>query len=196
MKKTYPQLVKYFAENALLHLYMRCADEKRFVPPKRRNEWMVQYLKPFVKNDEYRKLRKDIKSLINAARKNTANIEQQLIRLRSLVDKFDNDVEHFYSLLSHLEDNLKLPSKLFDKDSPVQDNYIYVLEEHVDHAFSKDGIQVAPLALVVNSNRWQQIEGEVKQHGHFVIEVTDSTETKATIFLHPKARKLDHSLVA
>ena len=190
MKRTYPQLVKLFSENALLHLYLKCADEKRFVPSKRRNEWLVQYLKPFVKNDDYKKLRKDIKKLIQAGRKHSASIEEQLIRLRSLVDKFDNDVEHFYSLLNHLENTLKLPSLLFEKDKPAQDNHIYVLSEHIDHGFDDNGIQVAPLALVVNSSHWQQIEIEVNQHGHFLTEVTDSTDTQATVFLHPKARKL------
>ena len=196
MKKTYPQLVKYFTENALLHLYMRCEDEKRFVPLKRRNEWLVQYLKPFIKNDEYRPLRKDIKTLIIGGRKNTANIEQQLIRLLSLVDTFDNDVEHFYSLLSQLEDNLSLPSSIFDKDKPAQEHHIYVLGEHVDSAFTKEGLQVAPLALVVNSSRWQKIEAEVDQHGHFVTEVSDSTDMKATIFLHPKSRNISQHKVA
>ncbi len=196
MNRTYPQLVKVFAENALLFLYLKCADEKRFVPVKRRNEWLVQYLKPFIKNDEYKKLKNDIKSLIQAGRKHTANLEEQLIRLRSLVDKFDNDVEHFYSLLSQLENNLKLPSLLFDKDKPIQDNHIYVLSDHIDNAFCKDGIQVAPLAIVINSKRWPQIEAQVNTHDHFVSEVTDSTQEKATILLHPKSRKLEQTLVA
>ena len=139
---------------------------------------------------------KTSRHLLLAGVKNTTNIEQQLIRLLSLVDKFDNDVKHFYGLLNQLEDNLNLPSSLFDKDKPAQEHHIYIFGEHVDTAFTKEGLQVAPLALVVNSSRWQKIEAEVNQHGHFVTEVTDSTDMKATIFLHPKSRNISQHKVA
>ncbi len=196
MKRPYPQLVKLFAENALLFLYLKCADTGRFVPLKKRNEWLVQYLKPFIKKDEYKPLRKDIKSLILLGRKKNDDVEKQLIKLRSLVDKFDNDVEYFYGLLSQLEEELSLPSLLFNKEKPAQPHHIYILEEHIDQGFSAEGIQIAPLALVVNSSRWHKIEEQVDSYGHFVIEVKDSTENKATIFLHPKVRNLSQHKVA
>ncbi|MBE8232238.1 MAG: DUF2913 family protein [Endozoicomonadaceae bacterium] len=195
MNISYPQLVKNFAEK-LIFLYLECAETARFVTLKKRNELLVKYLKPMVKSNEYKPLRKDIKTLLLLARKNNGNVENQLIRLRSLVDKFDNDVEFFYSLLSQIEETLNLPSRIFDKSKPAEKHHVYVLGEHIDHAFSDEGEQIAPLALVVNSKRWTEIGNEVEKHGHFISEVSDSTPEKATIFLHPKARTLNSSLVA
>ncbi|MBE8232963.1 MAG: DUF2913 family protein [Endozoicomonadaceae bacterium] len=189
--KTQRERILELAENSLLFLYLKCADEVRFTPLKRRNEWLIQHFKPMVKCDEHKAIRKDVKLLIHGGRKNTINIENELLKLRSLMSKYSNDVDRFYGLLSAIEGKLALQSCMFETAQSAQKNKIYLLNDHIDNGFNNDGIQVAPLALIVNSSKWNLIEDIIKQHGHFTSEVTDSTELKATIYLHPQSRNID-----
>ncbi len=181
MNKSYPNTVKKFCDSSLLHLYISCSETTRFVPTHKRNEWLVKYLKPQLTKAEYKPLKKDIKSLLLLGKKRTANLEKQLIRLRGLVDNFDNDVEQFYSLLSLLEDELQLPSNL--QRNPHLKEQICISEQCIDSGFDKSGYQIAPLSLTVYSAQWPKLDELIKRHGHFVLEIIETSSYEAVVFL-------------
>jgi hypothetical protein len=71
----------------------------------------------------------------------------------------------------------------------VVSNRVYLLADHIDNGFDDNGKQVAPIALSVNSSKWKQIPALAEEHGHFYIEILDSDESKANLYVHPAAMK-------
>ncbi len=184
MDKPYPTAVKNFCNSSLLHLYISCAETSRFVPLRKRNECLIKYLKPQLVKTEYKALKKDIKTLIIGGKKQTADLEKQIIKLRGMVDNFDNDVENFYSLLSVFEDELQIPSSILK--NPKYTEQICISEQCIDEGFDKSGRKITPLRFTVYSDRWPMIEPLVKQHGQFILEVKESSDSEAIMFLHDK----------
>ncbi len=182
MSKSYPSTVKNFCDSSLLHLYLSCSETTRFVPIHRRNEWLLKYLKPQLNKSEYKPLKKDIKSLLLLGKQRTADLEKQLLKLRGLVDNFDNDVEQFYSLLSVFEDELHLPSSL--QRNPSLKEQICISEQSIDAGFDKSGSQIAPLCITVYSSQWPEIDELVQKHGWFRLEVKETTSSDALMSLH------------
>ncbi|MEZ9469357.1 DUF2913 family protein [Vibrio lentus] len=184
----YPQLVNDLVINTLLHLYMECSDTRRFVPLHQRNAIVMRYLKSLLKKAAYKETRKDIKALIYAGQKGD-KLEEQLWRLKSLVNNYGNDVENFYGFLNLIESTLAIYSELFKENTAVVSNRVYLLADHIDNGFDDNGKQVAPIALSVNSSKWKQIPALAEEHGHFYIEILDSDESKANLYVHPAAMK-------
>ena len=182
MNISYPNTVKKFCDSSLLHLYLSCSETTRFVPMHKRNEWLVKYLKPQLNKAEYKPLKKDIKSLLLLGKRRTANLEKQILRLRGLVNNFDNDVEQFYALLSLLEDELKLPSSL--QRNPKLKEQICISEQCIDSGFDKLGCQISPLGITVYSTQWSKLDELVKRHGHFSLEIKETSLCKAVAFLN------------
>ncbi len=182
MNNNYPNTIKNFCDSSLLHLYLSCSETTRFVPTHKRNEWLVKYLKPQLNKAEYKPLKKDIKSLLLLGKRRTANLEKQILRLRGLVDNFDNDVEQFYALLSLLEDELKLPSSL--QRNPKLKEQICISEQCIDSGFDKSGCQIAPLGITVYSAQWPKLDELIKRHGHFSLEIKEINFCKAVAFLN------------
>ncbi len=174
MNKSYPHLVKHFCDTTLLHLYLTCAETTRFVPLHRRNACLIKYLKPLSKCLEFQPIRKDIKTLLNLGKKSSGDIEKHLIKLRKLVDNFDNDVERFYELLSKIEDDVGLFSCLYN--DVIDKDKIYVLENDIDNGFDIDGNQIGPISLITNSSSWQKIAPVVDTQAHFTLNITTDEE--------------------
>lgn len=56
--------------HALLHLLCRVATSSRFVPVPARNETLIKFLKPKLTDKSLSNIKKDLKLMINVARKN------------------------------------------------------------------------------------------------------------------------------
>ena len=68
MNNTYPILIKHLCDTSLLHLYILCSDSSRYLPTHKRNEHLVKFLKPLIKETKYKPVRKDIKTLLIAGK--------------------------------------------------------------------------------------------------------------------------------
>ncbi|TOM93286.1 hypothetical protein CGH67_27980, partial [Vibrio parahaemolyticus] len=64
--------------NALLHLLCKVSSTDRYVPTATRNEILVKYLKPKVADESLSNIKKDIKLMLNVARKKGGNLEMKL----------------------------------------------------------------------------------------------------------------------
>ncbi|MGF1805348.1 DUF2913 family protein [Aliivibrio sifiae] len=99
---------------ALLHLYSYMEMSSRFVPIKKRNERLVQFLKSQMALPRNAIIKKDIKVLIAQGRKGK-NLELKLGELHKVnceyADKF-TDADHLFILLTYLYEKHGLGSKV------------------------------------------------------------------------------------
>ncbi len=182
MNKFYPGTIKTFCDSSLLHLYISCSETTRFVPVQRRNELLLKYLKPQLNKSEYKPFKKDIKTLLILGKQRTADLEKQIIKLRGLVDKIDNDVEQFYSLLGVLEDELKLQNNL--QRNPNLKEQVCISAQSIDSGFDSLGCQTAPINIDVYSSSWPKIEELVKKQGCFRLEIKETSHNEASMCLY------------
>ncbi|MGR5205261.1 DUF2913 family protein, partial [Photobacterium damselae] len=63
-KTKYHALLSELIENSLLHLYGQVSASSRFVPTHKRNEILVRFLKPKVKQPQFKLVKTEIKRML------------------------------------------------------------------------------------------------------------------------------------
>ena len=173
--------------HSLLHLFMQTAYSARRIPVKSRNELLVRYLKPKIKQSEYSMLKKDIRVLINIGRNAKGNLEKRMVELLSVAGKHQfNGVQRLYDLLVHLQENHGLVSHLFNPDTKAEPEILYVLEDHIEHCFENDE-QVAPVSMLIQSNKAPNLVDIINQQRSFQAEMKEWNDVskQAHLVLHP-----------
>lgn len=174
--------------NALLHLLCQVSASQRHVPVSVRNDILIKYLKPKVTNKSLANIKKDIKLMIGVARKKGSNLEMKLYELSSQSKQTKLfGAEKLYNLLVYLYDEEGLESRLFEEGSETEPNVIYMLEEQIEHGFDQQHNQTAPLSMLIQSERAQELIGSINQHGFFVAEMKEwnAEAHQAHILIHP-----------
>lgn len=85
--------------HALLHLLSKVSETARHVPVSTRNEILIRYLKPKVTNKGLSNIKKDIKLMLNVARKQGGNLEMRLFEEGSeaetgILYMIEDQIEH------------------------------------------------------------------------------------------------------
>ncbi len=176
--------------NALLHLLCKVASTSRHVPTTTRNEILVKYLKPKIADKSLSNIKKDIKLMLNVARKKGGNLEMKLHELNVQASKAKlAGAERLYNLLVYLYDEEGIESRLFEEGSEAEPGIIYMLEEHIEHGFNQDNKQVAPLSMLIQLERAPELIDSINHHGYFIAEMKEwNAEThQAHILIHPTA---------
>ncbi|PSB88739.1 hypothetical protein C5F63_07080 [Photobacterium damselae subsp. damselae] len=190
----YHALLSDVVDNALLHLYSEVSTSARFVPTIKRNKILVRYLKPKFKSPKYKLVKAELKTMIGIGRNQEGNLEVKLIELNQLANKHRQDTTDAYSLfqlMGLLNTEYDFDSKLFNPDVISVADVIYILPDHIEHCFSDDGIQVAPISLFIESERVQELLAAIQDSKLFMAEMTEWNDLKkqAHILLHPIMQK-------
>lgn len=126
--------------------------------------------------------------MIGVARRKGGNLEMKLYELSSQSKQTKLfGAEKLYNLLVYLYDEEGLESRLFEEGSATEPNVIYMLEEQIEHGFDQQHNQTAPLSMLIQSERAQELIGSINQHGFFVAEMKEwnAEAHQAHILLHP-----------
>lgn len=191
MKKQYHSLFSELLTNALLHLWSTIAASDRYIPLSKRNEILVKFLKPKLKDAIYKPIKGEIKLLIQVGRGRNGNLEMKLDELYQMAVTFDakmsNDTQRLFDLLSLLHQQHGFDSKLFHEGEEVQSETIYILQDHIDNGFDELGNQIAPISMLVESKRSPFLVEWIQANGEFGAEMKEwNAETgQAHILLHP-----------
>ncbi|MGI2040210.1 DUF2913 family protein [Shewanella frigidimarina] len=179
-------------DNSLLHLYLTAAETSRFTPKVRRNEILVRYLKPMIKDKRYQASKKEIRSLLALGRTEGCDLEAKLIELRNLSLRYDKnatDAQRLFNLLSIIENDLGFPSRFLSCPSDTQrvPNMIYMLQEHAENGFIDSGEQVAPVSLFLESDHITKLVDLINDTGFFLakMEQHNLATKQGHIVLHP-----------
>ncbi|WP_340700650.1 DUF2913 family protein [Vibrio harveyi] len=174
--------------HALLHLLGKVSTTPRHVPVAARNEILVKYLKPKVKDKRLANIKKDIKLMLNVARKKGGNLEMRLYDLNTQANRTKLiGAEKLYSLLVYLYDEEGIESRLFEEGSEPETGVLYMIEEQIEHGFDQQHMQVAPLSMLIQLERAPELIDTINQHGLFLAEMKEwnATTHQAHIQLHP-----------
>lgn len=174
--------------HALLHLLFKVSMSERFVPTAKRNEVLVKYLKPKLNDKSLSNIRKDIKLMLNVARKKTGNLEMRLYQLNEQANRTQMaGVEKLYSLLMYLHEEEGLESQLYEEGVKAEPDVLYLLEGHIEHGFDQNNKQTAPVSILTESERAPDLLDVIHRFGWFVAEMKEWNPDKhqAHILLHP-----------
>lgn len=173
--------------HALLHLMLQVSLTSRYVPTAKRNEILVKFLKPKLKDRSFINIKKELKMMINIARSEDGNLEEKLYELNEQSKKAKiSSREQLISLLGYLNDEHSLDSQVFDEEQKAEPEVLYMLEEHLEHCFDEFGYQIAPLSIMTGSRRAVELVSVINSHGSFKAEMYEwNEETKqAHLQLH------------
>ena len=174
--------------HALLHLLCKVSSAQRFVPVTTRNEILIKYLKPKLNDRSLSNIKKDIKLMLNVARKKGGNLEMRLNQLNSQSSRATLvGAEKLYNLLVHLYDAEGIESRLFEEGSEAEPNIIYMIEEQIEYGFNQEHKQIAPLSMLIQLERAPDLISSINAHGLFIAEMKEwNAEThQAHILVHP-----------
>ena len=174
--------------HALLHLLCKVSMTNRHVPVQSRNEILIKYLKPKLKDKRLANIKKDIKLMLSVARKQGGNLEMRLHDLNSQANRTKLvGAEKLYNLLVHLYDVEGLESRLFEEGSEAEPGIIYMIEEQIEHGFDQEHNQVAPLSMLIQLERAPELIDAINHHGLFLAEMKEwNAQThQAHILVHP-----------
>ena len=189
-------LKKQLAETALLSVYSYIYKPKKVIPRAEQNKVLVNFLKKATKMDKYRSVKKDASIMLNVARKNGDAVNEITKYYESLASDQDrtgkNDLDRLYSLLRSLE-LVGWRSMIFDKgdNDPATSDIMFVLKDHIDHCFTDDGFQQAPLSLLVKTSKFKVLWRLLETACEFDCEIKEQNESLNNyhILVHPKNRK-------
>ncbi len=174
--------------HALLHLLGKVSATNRHVPVSTRNEILIKYLKPKVADKSLSNIKKDIKLMLNVARKKGGNLEMRLYNLNSQAHRTKLvGAEKLYNLLVHLYDVEGIESRLFEEGSEAEAGILYMIESQIEHGFDQQHQQITPLSMLIQLERAPELIDSINQHGLFVAEMKEwNAEThQAHIVVHP-----------
>jgi hypothetical protein len=174
--------------HALLHLLCKISTSPRFMPVAKRNEILIKYLKPKLADKSLSNIKKDIKLMLNVARKQGSNLEMRLYELNSQANRTQLvGAEKLYNLLVHLYDEEGIESRLFEEGSEAEPSILYMLSEQIEHGFDQEHKQVAPLSMLIQLEQAPELPNLINAHGLFTAEMKEwNAQThQAHILVHP-----------
>ena len=173
--------------HSLLHLYFQLETSPRFVPVVKRNDILLRYLKPKLKHKNYALVKKDLRVMLQIARRPNGNLEQKLWALNGMSLKHKVvGAEKLYTLLVHLYDTQGLESRLFEEGDSTEPSVLYLLASHIDEAF-QDGEQCASISMLIEWHDAPSLIEVIEASGLFHAELKEWNEVtkQAHILLHP-----------
>lgn len=157
-----------------------------FISRQKRNQCLIRFLKPKLKQTRWKCVKKDIKTMLAIARNPNGNLERRLYLLNDETHSDDlNNSQRLYKLLGQLEDS-GFPSLLYNAEQPIKPDTIYLLDDHLEHCFEGQR-QVAPISLLIQSKRSSDLKEIIDSLGYFKSELLEwNNETQqAHLALHP-----------
>lgn len=190
IKQTYYQMYSSLVVNALIHLYISISDSAGNVSVVRRNEILVKYLKPFLKDERYRYIKNETRKLVVIGRQKMANLELKLVEVDELLKKSLIDVtdaQNLFDLLEIVRVKHGVESRFILNDEVRKPQFIYLLRSHVENGFSDAGRQVAPVSLFYESLFYDKLEAALNDEGLFKVEVAQVNHVfqQIHLILHP-----------
>ncbi|MCL1128002.1 DUF2913 family protein [Shewanella surugensis] len=183
MNETYKDSLNGLVEHSLIHLYLNCDESSRFIPTPKRNQILVQHLKPKIKDPEYSSLKNELKRFIAIGRKTKGDLELKLIEIKKINEDLDQEAtnaRNLFDVLETLKIKLKIDSRFIRKDESRKPNFIYMYQSDIEKGFDDKGNQIIPLMMLTNPKKTSAIIEVIKNTSLFVVE---ETEIKGDIVL-------------
>lgn len=191
MKKTsfYYGRINNLIDNALLHLYLSITYSGRYFSVTKRNEVLVKYIKPKLKDRAYKYVKGEVKLLVLAGREKDADLETRLYDLKKVIaNHYDNltGIERLYELIKVMFDDHRLAAKMMTTLDAFEPNVINICKKDMDRCFNKSGEQLAPLPITGSVANNKKLYSIILDTDLFIpqIELAHQDSQNARMVLH------------
>ncbi|PML40329.1 DUF2913 family protein [Vibrio sp. 10N.261.52.A1] len=184
------QALDALATHALLALYCTMSKQGGFWTVKRRNERLVKFIKPKVKQPQFSTCKPEIKTMLSIGRNPIGNLEQKLWDVNRLNLEYQakfSQADELYIMLSGLFEQHQFPSMLEDIEKGLEVDTLYMKEKGIENGFDEDNNQIKPLAMTVKTHRLKALIEAVQANGIYRVEVDHVDEHEVIhLLLHRK----------
>ncbi|HDM8068986.1 DUF2913 family protein [Vibrio harveyi] len=185
---SYHKLLQNTFQNTLLHLYFQISRSKVYVKVEQRNKIIIDFLKPKLKQARYATIKKKLKTICLMKNK-FGSIEKHLNSILSQYEVVSskNDVEKLYSLLESFESTGGLATKLIEETPQQEADVVYLDRAHIDHCFSDDNNQIAPISLFIHTENLNAFLKCLNEQLYFKFKLFQASEVNRNYHyqLHP-----------
>ena len=184
------QALNRIVTNALLALYCTMSLKGGFWTIKKRNEFLVKYIKPNVKKNQFSVCKHEIKSMLNIGRSTIGDLEKRLWAVNVLhleaKAKFSHSDE-LYIMLNELFEQCQFIAMIENNSKLMDEDVLYMTEKECTEGFDEDNNQTKPLRMKIKTHRLNALIKAVQASGIYHIEVENVDEHEVThLFLHRK----------
>lgn len=184
------QALDALTTHALLALYCTMSKQGGFWTVKRRNERLVKFIKPKVKQPQFSTCKPEIKTMLSIGRSPTGNLECKLWDVNRLNLEYQakfSQADELYIMLSGLFEQHQFPSMLEDIEKDLEVDTLYMKEKGIENGFDEDNNQIKPLAMTVKTHRLKALIEAVQANGIYRVEVDHVDEHEVIhLLLHRK----------
>ena len=171
--------------NALTALYLEISIKNDFWSVKKRNEFLVKFLKERGKMSQFALCKKDIKGMISVGRTVNSNLEMKLWEVNQINLDYKANLAHadeLYILLTELLEQHQFPSYLKDKETSQKLDTLYICKRGIESVFDENNKQIKPLTMTVRTARLKELIDAVQAKGTYRVEV-ESEDEQGTVQL-------------
>ncbi|OLQ78276.1 hypothetical protein BIT28_25125 [Photobacterium proteolyticum] len=174
----YERLLSITIDNALLHLWITVASSGCYVPRGVRNQILVRWFKPKIKQAKYKLIKKELKSIFLAGKASGSLLEERLCELRELSQSYRgrlNDMHKLHYLLEHLREEHGIRADLSEGIVEYQPNTLYVSQKKLEQCFSDDKRQLKPILAMLSEINMDSFVQIVQSFGFHKVEGRNNT---------------------
>ncbi len=149
------QLLSELATHALLHLYFRMLpNEPRSFTSAEKNDILHKWLKPKIKSNRYRSIKKSLKAMLSQAKSSHSDLDTLLERcVGATADSTPPHLDNYLLLISEIEKKLGttvLLSKPEEVDLKHDENgcLLCVLTQDLNAHFSANNALISPISML------------------------------------------------
>ncbi|MDX1303576.1 DUF2913 family protein [Photobacterium sp.] len=184
------QLLLDISTHALLHLEFKKLDKRLTVTEM--NNLLVQYLKPIVKSNRYRAVKKSTKNWLLLGRQPDSNLEAILVREQErLLHTCSTDLYRFVGLIKDIEFQLSTKVQYsLAHDIDLKARYgkvlVCVVDEDLTSSFDDDGLMIksTQILFIGSSDHKDLFSSIIEQSGYFqsVVAYEDESHLRVELF--------------
>ncbi|CCN86007.1 DUF2913 family protein [Vibrio nigripulchritudo] len=169
---SYHQTLSELVCHALLHLLSHVSMRSRFVPTATRNDILVKYLKPRLRDPALSSVKKDIKSMIAIGRHSTGNLERKLYAIQDLAAKaLARPMDKLCSVLEHLQQHNGIDSQVFSQGKLPKPNVVYLMESDIETTVASVVSGSSPIPLLVTPSSVNAVTSSLEKLGGVSVEM-------------------------
>ena len=147
-------------------------------------------MKAKLAQSEYQVAKKFLKTLLAECRRPNKNAEQELLKLYQIYHplKEQNDCDRLYALLSKMDSDHGIQSDLVQAPEAAKlADVLYLLPEHIEHCFDDASNQIAPISVLIESDKHYEIMRLVSESSDFQVSLVEANDEvkQAHYQLHP-----------
>ena len=178
-------MLEKLVTNSLTALYLEISTQKGYWTVKKRNDYLIKFLKSRSKMPKFAVCKKDIKAMLVVGRNAKGNLEKKLWELNQISLNYKANLtqaDELYILLTDLFEQYQFPSLLEQGSNQRETDVIYMKEKRLEQGFDENNKQIKPLTMTVKTARLKELIDAVQAKGTYRVEV-ESEDEQGTVQL-------------